>query len=322
MNIYDIAKQAGVSIATVSRVLNDSPKVSEKTRRKVQEVMHREEYVPNAFARGLGLNTMRTVGVVCTDVTDPFYAAAVGQVEGLLRAWGMDTLLCCTGSELSRKKQCLVSLVERKVDAVVLIGSAFQEETDNSHIREAASRIPVVIVNGWISLPNVYCVVCDERGALRDLMGELKAQNAVAPLYLYDATTYSGNEKLRGFWEGCQLWGMGEGRAVKIEKSMQAAEEAVRSCYAKEPFDCVVASEDLLAVGALKGLERLGRRLPVVGFNNSVLCRCTTPELSSVDNMLESMCQSAVRILSDLDEGRSVSSKTLLSARLVRRASF
>lgn len=81
MNIYDIAKLAGVSIATVSRVVNDSPKVSERTKAKVRAIMEEQNYTPNVFARGLGLNSMNTVGIVCPDVSDTcmtvFYIAVV-----------------------------------------------------------------------------------------------------------------------------------------------------------------------------------------------------------------------------------------------------
>ena len=68
MNIYDIAKLAGVSIATVSRVVNDSPKVSEKTKEKVRAVMAANDYIPNVFARGMSLNSMKTVGIICPSV--------------------------------------------------------------------------------------------------------------------------------------------------------------------------------------------------------------------------------------------------------------
>ena len=70
MNIYDISKKAGVSIATVSRVLNGNEKVSANTRQKVLRVMEEESYSPNAFARGLGLNTMKTIGILCADSSD------------------------------------------------------------------------------------------------------------------------------------------------------------------------------------------------------------------------------------------------------------
>lgn len=81
MNIYDIAELSGVSIATVSRVVNDSPKVSEKTKMKVRAVMEANNYTPNVFARGLGLNSMKTVGIVCPDVSDDYMAGSVAYLE-------------------------------------------------------------------------------------------------------------------------------------------------------------------------------------------------------------------------------------------------
>ena len=74
MNIYDIARLSGVSIATVSRVVNDSPKVSDKTKEKVRKVMEENNYTPNVFARGLGLGSMQTLGIICPDVSDPYMA--------------------------------------------------------------------------------------------------------------------------------------------------------------------------------------------------------------------------------------------------------
>jgi len=81
VNIYDISRHAGVSIATVSRVLNNSPHVSEETRRKVMKVIDGCGYVPNAFARGLGLNTMKTIGLLCPDAADPYLARALACLE-------------------------------------------------------------------------------------------------------------------------------------------------------------------------------------------------------------------------------------------------
>lgn len=88
MTIYDISEKAGVSIATVSRVLNGSPNVSDKTREKVLDIMERYGYTPNAFARGLGLNTMRTIGIMCADSSDPYLAKAVYYIEQKLRLNG------------------------------------------------------------------------------------------------------------------------------------------------------------------------------------------------------------------------------------------
>ena len=97
MNIYDIAELSGVSIATVSRVVNDSPKVSEKTKMKVRAVMEANNYTPNVFARGLGLNSMKTVGIVCPDVSDDYMAGSVAYLEKRLRSYGYDCILYCSG---------------------------------------------------------------------------------------------------------------------------------------------------------------------------------------------------------------------------------
>ena len=325
MNIYDVAKKANVSIATVSRVLNNSEHVSEKTRKKVLEIIKREEYVPNAFARGLGLNTMQMIGVMCTDVTDTFYSTALGYIEKFLRSQGKDVVLCCTGNNLEDKKKNLSYLVSRRVDAVILIGSAFKEEKDNSHIKEAAEQIPVIIINGYIHLKNVYCVVCDEHRAMEKNVSYLAAQGKKRIAYLYDSVTYSGNQKLSGYIDGLKKCALeyDEALVVKTDREIETAKNAVIELFSdNNPPDAVLASEDILAVAALKAAIEKGRDVPVIGFNNSVVAQCSMPSLSSVDNMVEALCESAVKLIADIEAGKTVSSKTVLSAKLVERESF
>ena len=140
MNIYDVSERAGVSIATVSRVLNGNPNVREQTRSKVLAIMDELGYTPNVFARGLGLNTMKTIGIMCSDSSDPYLANAIYFLERQLRSHGYDSLLCCTGSFLENKRTYFELLLSKRVDAIILVGSKFVEleETDNSYLLEAA----------------------------------------------------------------------------------------------------------------------------------------------------------------------------------------
>ena len=328
MNIYDIAKQSGVSIATVSRVLNGGEKVSPRTKAKVLAVMRREKYTPNAFARGLGLNTMRFVGILCTDVADIFYAKAVSLLESSLRKHGFDALLCCTGSEAEDKEKYLDLLLKKHVDAVIMIGSAFLGSDPAgiaARIGAAARRIPVVLINSMIEKPNVYCVLCDEQKAMNTNVRLLFQNGRRRILYLYDTLTYSGRQKLRGYREGCLSCGLPEKNQliVKTEKRMEKARETTGALLRdKVQFDAVLASEDLIAVGAQKALADAGVSVPIIGFNDSILARCATPSLTSVDNMLESLCPAAVDLLMRVLEGKSVSGKILLSAHLVERETF
>ncbi len=127
MNIYDISQLAGVSIATVSRVINGSDRVSARTRQKVLRVIEENGYTPNAFARGLGLNTMHTVGLLCADSSDPYLAQAVYNLEQELRLNGYDCLLCCTGYARETKEKYLDLLLSKRVDGLIFVGSQFTE---------------------------------------------------------------------------------------------------------------------------------------------------------------------------------------------------
>lgn len=325
MNIREIAHLCGVSTATVSRVLNDNPNVKEKTREHVLSVIKENGYTPNAFARGLGLDTMRMIGILCTDISDLYYAQAVSLVESDLRAHGFDTLLCCTGSQLSDKKKYLELLLQKRVDAMVLVGSAFREERDNSHIRQAAKQIPVIIINGLISIPNVYCILCDEKEAMKENVKFLFECDHREILYVYDSMTYSGSQKLEGYKEGLSCCGLEYRKdlLVKTEKDIDSAWRAVEEVLLREKgITAVLASEDLLAIGAQKAAGALGRELALIGFNNSPYAQCATPALTSVDNMLTSLCPTATSLLIDLLDGKDATERIVMSAKLVERETF
>ena len=325
MNIYDIAERSGVSIATVSRVLNGSPNVSAVTREKVMEIIRAEEYTPNAFARGLNLNTMKIIGILCTDISDTFYAKAVSLVEGLLRQQGFDALLCCTGNDLENKKKYLELLLAKRVDAVILIGSAFKENVDNSHIENAAKQVPVIIINGLVELPNTYCVYCDEETAVSDNVFLLQKQGYTNILYLYDTLTYSGCSKINGYQAGLRRCNLPfhEDLMVQVPKSISEVKDCVRKLMERNiKFDAIMTSEDLLAVGALKALEEQKQTMPVIGFNNSILAQCSSPALTTVDNMLDTLCPAAINMLTGILAKKSVPQKMVISAKLVQQDTF
>ncbi len=109
VNIYDIAKLAGVSIATVSRVVNGSPKVSEKTKQKVLAVMKEYDYTPNVFARGLGLDSMKTVGILCPNIADNYMARAVAYLESSF-PMNMGIIASLGVADLSRMRKKSMSI--------------------------------------------------------------------------------------------------------------------------------------------------------------------------------------------------------------------
>lgn len=328
MNIYDIAKKAGVSVATVSRVLNDSPKVSERSKQKVKAVMDAEGYVPNIFARGLTLNTVRTVGIICPVISDINHAEAVSHLESLLRKNGFDTLLTCSGGYDTDKAGCLDLLMAKRVDAIVCIGSTMKEFREKSCFAVAAGQVPVVIVNGLVKCDNVYSVLCDEETAAFECVRNLHERGFDDIVYMYDTDTYSGHQKLQGFRRGADGCGIGEDRHVEIKidtdpNGIDSAFSATSKLLESgRKIAALIAADDIIAVGAQKALTHYGLKVPIVGFNNSRFAQCADPEISSVDIMVESLCGTAISLLMDVLKGKPAPDRVLLSAKFVERESF
>ena len=324
-NIYDIAKAAKVSTATVSRVLGGGQKVSEATRNKVLAVMEDLGYVPNAFARGLGSGSMRLVGILCADVSDSFYAHAVSIIERRLKRRGLNAILYCTGSSLEEKKKGIDILLSKSVDSIILAGSPFVEARDNSHIVNAARYVPVICINGLVENKNIYCILCDENQAMYENTVHLLDYGCKNILYLYDAETYSGKQKKAGLFRAFQERGISIAQEllVCVERNVGTVTSRVLELLDSGiKIDGALVSEDILAIGACKAFAERGLNLPVIGFNNSILAECATPALSSVDNMLEPMCNTAVDTLDNIRSGKTVPQKVIVSARFVERETF
>lgn len=328
MNIYDVSEKAGVSIATVSRVLNGNPNVSEKTREKVLSVMEELGYTPNVFARGLGLNTMHSVGIMCSDSSDAFLANAVYYIEQELRKNGYDAFLCCTGYELKDKKNDMALLLSKRVDAIIMVGSHYIEASgkDHDYILSAAEQIPILMINGYLNHPNIYCTLCDDYQAIFDAVGILAARGRKNPLFLYRSDSTSSKAKLKGFTEGAEAAGMNlsSDSVLLCSSDISVTKEKLLSRFKDDfPFDCVFAAEDCLAVGALKFLNTCNYKVPskveVVGYNNSEICICTEPELSTIDNHVEALSITTVLTLMRVLQGADVPNKTTISTDFINR---
>lgn len=333
MTIYDISKKAGVSIATVSRVINGSPKVSPATKDKVLKIIEESGYSPNVFARGLGLNTMNAVGVLCADSSDPFLAEAIFYIEQNLRKNGYDVILCCTGYELKHKKKYMEVLLSKRVDAVILIGSNYIEENDsnNDYIREAACQVPVMLVNGALDSPNVFSTLCDDFTAMCKVTSLLINSGVSDILYLYNSFSYSGKNKLAGFKEAYRL--AEKPLAKDMMKYFNSRDKSVGEicdflCTERArgtQFSAVVCADDKLAIGALKYAKKMGLKVPskfsVTGFNNLSIATYCEPELTSVDTKLESVCDHCVASLMNILSGKEIPTRTVFSYEIIRRGS-
>ena len=328
MNIYDIAELAGVSIATVSRVINDSPGVAEKTKQRVLAVMEEHSYTPSGFSRGLGLNTMKTIGLLCPDAADDYMAKAVACLERSLRDYGYNCVLCCSGYAYEDCQIAVSALVRRRVDALILIGSIYADDDPDServhYIREAARQIPVFSINGWIRGENIYCALCDDFDASYSAVREMVLSGRRKILFLTDVDTVSTNLKRQGCEAALADTGLKLQGDVNVGLSNQIHQ--TRDYMLGLPdldVDGILAANDALAAGALKYAKRKGLSVPgdlcVIGYNNSELSVCCDPELSTIDSREARLCQIAIDSLRLRLAGKPAGEKVYAKGYLIRR---
>ena len=330
MTIYDISKKAGVSIATVSRVLNGSDKVRPATRKKVMDIIEKYDYTPNAFARGMGLHSLKTVGILCADSSDLFLAKAVYYLQQELQANDYESILCCTGFNLDIKKNYLDLILSKKVDGIILVGSNFigTTEEENQYIKDVSTQIPIMLLNAAFDYPNVYSTLCDDYTAMAEVASSMIEAGITDILYLYNSNSYSGAKKRGGFEAAMTEHHLAdyEKRIYFYDGDPQRVKDISRfmePIYEKTPFQGVIAADDALAIGAIKSAQQRGIRIPeelsVIGYNNSMLTCCCTPELTSVDNRLETQTHQLVQTLLGVLSGEEMPKQSVFSGKLIKR---
>lgn len=327
MNIYDIARLSGVSIATVSRVLNGSDKVSGKTRQKVLTVIQEEGYTPNLLAQGLGQGTMHVIGIMVPEISDLFMSSCVSFLETQLLSHGYNYVLSSSGFAQEKKEACARALLSRQIDALILVGSTYagHEKKDTDFIRSAAAQVPVFIINGSVEGENIYSTVSDDREAVYATVTSMTANGRKRILFLSDSRSYSAREKLEGYEQALRdasLPLLGDLK-MHVPSGIHEVRDLLLQ-YRSLSFDAVLAVNDSIAVGAVKYACARGLRIPgdlvIVGYNNSTFAECCEPELSSIDNGTREICeQTAERLIRVLDGGKDVERNLAIPCRLIRR---
>jgi LacI family transcriptional regulator/LacI family asc operon transcriptional repressor len=273
---------------------------------------------------------MKTIGIMCADSSDPYIASAIFYIEQELRRYDYDALLCCTGYEFEEKQKYMNLLLSKRTDAIILVGSNFVEAEDekNYYIKEAAKTIPIMIVNGALGGENIFCTLCDDYHAVYEATKALQGSGCKNVLYLYNAKSYSGNKKLSGYLAASDL----ENKNPKkkddyiqfINGSITDIKNHLSSLYKKGlSFDAILTADDSLAIGALKFAKEFNLSVPeqlsIIGYNNSIISQCSDPELTSIDNKLEAVCNNCISTLMGVFRGQEVPLKTVFSAEIIKR---
>ena len=327
--IVDVAKEAGVSVATVSRVVNGNYPVKPETKVAVSAAIEKLHYVPNVQARELNQRRSTTIGVVVPSLYNMFFAEVIDGIEEAVRKDKYSLLLNCAQNDPEQEQACIRALVARNVAGLIVI-SPNTRNMQEEFYRRLAERTPLVFINGYHEVEGASYVSNDEAGGMRTALTSLKKLGHEKILLVRGShsDSYEVKERVyRNFMaeQGCldekMILDIGEGNSVDTVDNT-ADYLLVRIPEVKPTAIC--CCNDLMAVGALNACNLLDLDVPkdvsVMGFDNVSLSRYVVPKLTTMDqNMFQLGENAASLVVEKIRYGRS--KKIVLGNVLIERES-
>ncbi len=326
--IADVARQAGVSIATVSRVINQTAQVADQTSAKVYEAIERLNYRPQAAARILARKRTETVGLLLPIISGDFFAAMLRGIERGVMEGGFDLLIHSTFSEAKPSSPFKRVLGEHNTDGLIV----FSDSLDEDELRRLAGlNFPVVLLHrsspAGLAIP---CVTVENKNGARQLVDHLiEAHNRRRIVYLRGPEGHEDTHwRETGYQQALEAHGIPFDPALvgAGEFDDKAAQDAIESLLVDGvEFDAVFAGDDEAASGVLRALRWAGMRVPedisVVGFDDASLAQHLIPPLTTVNAQVEKAGYAAAHQLLRQIQNEGSDPITLLPTQLVLRRS-
>lgn len=306
ITMADVARQAGVSIMTVSRAVNGKEGISAETRLQVLEVIKTLGYRPSGIARSLATQRTLTLGLVVPDISNPFFSEVTRGVEFLANQQGYHVFLCNTEEDPSREQALIQSLEEKRVDGLILCSSRLSEEL----LIGLLGRLPaIVLINRRLIQPEhdaaIDSVIVDEQGggemAVRHLISRSRRRIG---FLAGPPASFSGHGRLEGYRRALKSAGVSANPdwVAPCHPTVDSGQQAAAHLLEAHPeIDALFCYNDLVAVGALHACSALGRRVPddlaIVGYDDIPLAALVTPSLTTLRSPRFELGSHAVEVL-------------------------
>jgi DNA-binding LacI/PurR family transcriptional regulator len=311
-----------VSRALVSLVMREQPNVSADRRRRVVEAAGRLGYRPNAMARSLASRRTRTVGVVLDDLRNPFFAEIASGVEELASELGYQLLLGSGGRVARRESSALATLLEYRVDGVILVSPRMPA----ADIAAACSEVPVVMVGRRLRNVDADFVVIDERHGTELVLDHLRGLGHERIAHVDGGRGAGGPQRRSSYLRGMRDRGLADrAQVIAGDFTEDAGTNAARRLLADPELPTAVfAANDLVAAGLLGGLDRAGVAVPgdvsIVGYDNIGIAHLAHVSLTTIDQPRGEMGRLGLQLLLDRIERRRPSVVRVIEPTLVVRS--
>jgi len=300
--VRDVAKLAGVSPITVSRVINNSGYISEETRRRVDEAIRQLGYVPNTLARSLRLSQTNTLALVLTDITNPFWTTVARGVEDAASDAGFNVILCNTDESEVEQDKYLKVLLQKRVDGVLLVPVRCTRETVQVI---QSQKVPLVVLDRHIPGVEVDSVRCDSEGGANTLVRLLisKGHRRIAMLSGPQGVS-SADDRVAGYQRAMAEAGLDHqnGSIFYGEFTQQSGYAMMQQALAAAPrLSAVFAGNNFITIGAFKAVRDAGLKVPeniaLVGFDDLPVALVIDPFFTVASQPAYEMGKQATELL-------------------------
>lgn len=326
--IMDVAKRANVSKATVSRVLNDQGGYSEKTKKKVLEVIQELGYQPSAIARGLTNKRTHTIGVLVPNLTSSLVTEFLNGIEAVAHKLGSSVIVCHTESHGIKTMMYLQLLHEKRIDGLILAGTIFREEYYD-YIQRMG--IPMVLLSTYSEYP-VPHVTADDYDAAYTATKYLiqKGHKKIGMISGNKEEWIAGSRlpRIEGFKDALSdhKIAFNENHIVYGGFSFDDGATGLKHLMRQVPgLTAIFTENDEIGIGVLSAAYHLGIKVPkdisVIGMDNINLCKVVTPPLTSVSLSHSEMAEKAANMMFEMIESNKVVTSCILPHEVVERQS-
>ncbi|WP_274650462.1 catabolite control protein A [Paenibacillus humicola] len=328
VTIYDVAREAGVSMATVSRVVNNNPNVKPQTRKKVFEAIERLGYRPNAVARGLASKKTTTVGVVIPDISNSIFAEVARGIEDIANMYHYNIILCNADKKKDKEIRVINTLLEKQVDGLVFMGGAVTDE----HLQAfKTANVPIVLCATTDENGTIPSVDIDHEGAAFDAV-QMLIRGGHKRIAMISGTLQdpaNGYARFQGYKRALEAAGLPyDENLVRVGNyRYESGAEAMKYFLElKDRPTAVFAATDEMAIGAIHCIQDSGLKVPddisVISVDNSRMASMVRPQLTAVAQPMYDIGAVSMRLLTKLMKKESVDqAKVVLPHEIVSRQS-
>lgn len=305
ITIYDVAREAGVSMATVSRVVNGNPNVKPSTRKKVSDVIDRLNYRPNAVARGLASKKTTTVGVIIPDVTNLYFSSLARGIDDIASMYNYNIILTNSDGDTEKEKRVLNTVLAQQVDGVIFMGHQLSPEVR----KEIGLTDTPVVLAGTIDEENkLPSIVIDYEEAIKEATSLLiKNGNEHIALLGLDIVATKQNISKEGYKIALDEANIAydEAKVIRVSPDRNFFEGVkIADKVLETGVTAAVVEDDRLAIVLMNELIEKGVKVPeefeIISSNNSPLLDIARPKISSITQPLYDLGAVAMRLLTKL----------------------